>query len=289
VNWTNEEGCRFAPAMLASAAFAGVLSEQAALDTKDAAGLRLGDELANMGLECRAPLGGREIAAYVELHIEQGPILEAEQFDVGFVTIGQGHRWYDIQLKGFESHTGSTPMSHRKDALLGAAKLIEAVNGIGKNYAPEGVASVASLRVLPNSRNVIAGDVLLSVDVRHPVQAKLDAMDRDVREAYAACLQSTDLTGTISDVSNCPPVPFDKMVLEIIREEAAQLGLKGRDIVSGAGHDAFHLARVAPTAMIFTPCVGGISHNEAEDITKAWATDGANLLLHTALRLANEM
>jgi beta-ureidopropionase / N-carbamoyl-L-amino-acid hydrolase len=289
VNWTNEEGCRFAPAMLASAAFTGELSEQAVLDTRDAAGLRFGDELTRMGLDCSTPLGGRSIAAYVELHIEQGPILEAENLDVGFVTIGQGHRWYDILLNGFESHTGSTPMNHRRDALLGAAHLIEAVNVIGKNHAPEGVASVASMRVMPNSRNVIAGEVLLSIDVRHPVQARLDEMDRDVRAAYAACLKSAGLTGTIIDISNCPPVPFDSNVLDIIREEAGHLGLKGRDIVSGAGHDAFHLARIAPTAMIFTPCRDGISHNEAEDITQEWATNGANLLLRTVLRLANEI
>jgi beta-ureidopropionase / N-carbamoyl-L-amino-acid hydrolase len=288
VNWTNEEGCRFAPAMLASAAFAGVLSEQVALDKTDAEGMRLGDELAKMGLDCSAPLGGRTVGAYVELHIEQGPILEAENFDIGFVTIGQGHRWYDALFKGFESHTGSTPMSQRKDAMLGAAKFIEAVNSIGHRYAPQGVASVASVRVTPNSRNVIAGEALLSVDVRHPQQHQLDAMDQAIRVAFAECVKSADLDGTITDVSNCPPVPFDKKVLGIIREEAGHLGLKGRDIVSGAGHDAFHLARIAPTAMIFSPCRDGISHNEAEDITQEWAANGANLLLRTALRLANE-
>jgi beta-ureidopropionase / N-carbamoyl-L-amino-acid hydrolase len=289
VNWTNEEGCRFAPAMLASAAFTGVISAQAALDTRDADGIRFGDELAKMNLDCSSALGGRSIAAYVELHIEQGPILEAESYDIGFVAIGQGHRWYDVNIKGFESHTGSTPMSHRRDALLGAAKLIEAVNAIGRHYAPDGVASVASMRVLPNSRNVIAGEVLLSIDVRHPKQEMLDAMDKDVREAYVASLVAAGLEGTITDVSNCPPVPFDHNILGIIREEANHLGLKGRDIISGAGHDAFHLARVAPTAMIFTPCRDGISHNEAEDITQKWAANGANLLLRTVMRLANEI
>jgi beta-ureidopropionase / N-carbamoyl-L-amino-acid hydrolase len=288
VNWTNEEGCRFAPAMLASAAFAGVISEQTALDTKDADGMRFGDELAKMNLDCSTALGGRSIAAYVELHIEQGPILEAESYDVGFVSIGQGHRWYDVDIKGFESHTGSTPMNHRRDALVGAAKLIEAINAIGKSYAPEGVATVGSMRVLPNSRNVIAGNVLLSIDVRHPIQEKLDAMDRDVRVAYTACLADTGLSGTITDISNCPPVPFDPRILSVIREEAKHLGLKGRDMISGAGHDAFHLARIAPTAMIFTPCRDGISHNPAEDITQEWATHGANLLLRTVLRLADE-
>jgi beta-ureidopropionase / N-carbamoyl-L-amino-acid hydrolase len=287
VNWTNEEGCRFAPAMLASAAFAGVVSESEALDKRDAQGLRFGDELARMGLECSAPLGGREIAAYVELHIEQGPILEAEGHDVGFVTIGQGHRWYDAALTGFESHTGSTPMAGRRDALLGASHLIQAVHNIGTRYAPEGVATIASVQVVPNSRNVIAGQAMLAIDLRHPELDKLEAMDRELRTAFAQCVQETGLTGHLTDVSHCPPVPFDADILAVIREEAAHLGLKGRDIVSGAGHDAFHLAAMTPTAMIFTPCCDGISHNEAEEISLKWATDGANLLLRTALHLAN--
>ena len=297
VNWANEEGCRFTPAMLASAAFAGVIPEATVLDSCDADGLRYGDELAHMKLDQVRPLGGSTIAAYLELHIEQGPILEAEGFDVGFVTTGQGHRWYDVVIRGFESHAGSTPMPRRRDALLGAAELIQAINNIGHDFAPDGVATVGHVRVLPNSRNVIPGEVQLSVDIRHPDGKVLTQMDERVRACFAACLVSNGLVsndlvsngleGTITDVSNCPPVPFDGDILGVIRQEAAILGLKGRDIVSGAGHDAFHMARIAPTAMIFTPCHEGISHNEAESILPEWASAGANLLMRTALVLAD--
>ncbi|MFM9974201.1 MAG: Zn-dependent hydrolase [Beijerinckiaceae bacterium] len=287
VNWTNEEGCRFSPAMLASAAFAGVLSQQTVLETRDSNGLVFGDELARMDMACTTPLGGREIAAYLELHIEQGPILEAEGYDVGFVTAGQGHRWYDIRLSGFESHTGSTPMPGRRDALLGAAFLIQAVNKLGLAFSPLAVATVGQIQVMPNSRNVIPGEVLLAIDIRHPESAVLETMDAEVRRIFTECLAQQKLEGTITEISHCPPVPFDPSILDIIRAEAAALGLKGRNIVSGAGHDAFHLAKVTPSAMIFTPCRDGISHNEAEDILPHWANDGANLLLRSALVLAD--
>jgi beta-ureidopropionase / N-carbamoyl-L-amino-acid hydrolase len=287
VNWTNEEGCRFAPAMLASAVFAGVLREADALDTRDGLNLRLGDELSKMGQDCTAPVGERQIAAYLELHIEQGPILEAEGFDVGFVTTGQGHKWHDVVLRGFESHSGSTPMAGRRDALVAAACLVSAIHAIGLEFAPQGVATVGQVHVQPNSRNVIPGEVQLTVDIRHPLQGRLDEMDARVRAAVKHCTHENGIDGSITDISNCPPVPFDPAVLEIIRHEAAILGLKGRDIISGAGHDAFHMASIAPSAMIFTPCHGGISHNEAESILPLWATNGANLLLRSALELAD--
>jgi beta-ureidopropionase / N-carbamoyl-L-amino-acid hydrolase len=288
VNWTNEEGCRFSPAMLASAAFVGLISEKTVLESRDSNGALFADELTKMGMDCTTSLGNREIAAYLELHIEQGPILEAEGYDVGFVTAGQGHRWYDVKLTGFESHAGSTPMRGRRDALLGAAGLIQAVNTIGLNFAPLAVATVGQIHALPNSRNVIPSEVFLTIDIRHPDNAILEAMDAQVRQAFAECLIQHKLKGIMTDISICPPIPFAPSILDIIRTEAIALSLKGRDIVSGAGHDAFHLAKMTPTAMIFTPCKDGVSHNEAEDILPKWAFDGANLLLRSALILAGD-
>jgi beta-ureidopropionase / N-carbamoyl-L-amino-acid hydrolase len=287
VNWTNEEGCRFAPAMLASAAFAGLLDETTALDTRDAAGFRLGDELEKHGQNGDEAVGGRKIGAYLELHIEQGPILEAGGYDIGFVTSGQGLRWYDAIFRGFESHAGPTPMPVRRDALLGAARFIQKINEIGLAFPPAAVATVGEMQVMPNSRNVIPGEVKLSVDIRHPEAATLAAMDARVRETFAETLAASRLEGELVDISHSPAVPFDKDILAIIRAETTALGFTGRDIVSGAGHDAVHLARIVPAAMIFTPCKDGISHNEAEDILPEWAEAGANVLLRTALTLAD--
>ncbi|OYU48884.1 MAG: Zn-dependent hydrolase [Rhizobiales bacterium PAR1] len=287
VNWTNEEGCRFAPAMLASAVFAGLLDEKIALDTRDAAGFRLGDELDKHGQNGDEPVGGRKIGAYLELHIEQGPILEAGGYDIGFVTSGQGLRWYDAIFRGFESHAGPTPMPVRRDALLGAAHFIQKINEIGLAFPPSAVSTVGEMQVMPNSRNVIPGEVKLSVDIRHPEAETLAAMDAKVRQAFAETLVASRLEGELMDISHSPAVPFDKDILGIIRAETAALGFTGRDIVSGAGHDAVHIAKIVPSAMIFTPCKDGVSHNEAEDILPEWAEAGANVLLRTALTLAN--
>lgn len=286
VNWTNEEGCRFAPAMLASAGFAGVLSPDAVMETRDAAGTRFGDALSAIGIEPDAPLGGRKIAAYLELHIEQGPILEAEGADLGIVTGGQGLYWYDIEITGFESHAGSTPMPRRADALVAAARLIEAVQAIGLKAGPAGVATVGQMEVRPNSRNVIPGSVFLTVDLRHPDLATLSGMDQALRDAVAG-LGGERLAFSIREVAATAPMGFDPQLVAMLREEASRMGLKHRDIISGAGHDAFHIAKIAPAAMIFTPCREGISHNEAEHIEPEQAQDGANLLLRAALRLAD--
>lgn len=286
VNWTNEEGCRFAPAMLASAAFAGVLTAEAVLDTRDISGIRFGDAMEQIGIQPDTPLGGRPISAYLELHIEQGPILEAEGKALGIVTGGQGVYWYDVAIFGFESHAGSTPMARRADALVVAARLIETVRRIGAETVPPGVATVGQFEVKPNSRNVIPGEVRLTIDMRHPDLKVLQAMDQQLRDAVAA-LSEGRIRAELHQVAATPPVAFDSAMLAMLRQEADAMGLSHRDIISGAGHDAFHMAKIAPSAMIFTPCAGGISHNEAESIEPQQATDGANLLLRAALRLAD--
>jgi N-carbamoyl-L-amino-acid hydrolase len=287
VNWTNEEGCRFQPAMLASAVFAGLADHATTLDARDAQGVRLGDALSEIGLDASRPVGGKAVAAYLELHIEQGPILEAEGADLGFVVAGQGLRWYDVTVTGFESHAGSTPMPRRRDALLAALPIIEGIRDIAHAHAPAAVGTVGEMHLLPNSRNVIPGEVQFSVDIRHPESAVLAKMDEALRALVAKVAVETGLPIVLTDISHSEPIPFDAAILSIIREECTAMGLKGRDIVSGAGHDACNMARMVPSAMIFSPCKDGISHNEAEEITPAWAEAGANVLLRTALRLAN--
>lgn len=286
VNWTNEEGCRFTPVMLGSAVFAGVVPLERALAARDAQGLLLADELARMDLDCVEPMGSRPIAAYLELHIEQGPILEDEGYDLGFVTGGQGHRWFDINLRGFERHAGTTPMPVRRDALAGAAFLIGEAKRIGEQYAPDGVATVGCVDVRPNSRNVIPGEVFMTLDLRHPNGQSLADMNAAFMQSLESANGAYGLEGDIKCVSECAPVFFDARVLDAVRRASATLGLRGRDIISGAGHDAFHMASLAPTAMIFTPCCGGISHNESEDISPEWARNGANALLLAAIEIA---
>src|SRR5579863_2167297 len=286
VNWTNEEGSRFAPAMVSSGVFAGVFTKEFAYSRVDAEGKALGDELKRIGFNGKEPVGGRPVHAYFELHIEQGPILEDESIDVGVVTHGQGQRWYEIRLTGFESHAGSTPMPRRRDALLGAARIVELVNQIGLSKAPLAVSTVGMLNPYPNSRNVIPGEVFMTVDFRHPIDATLSEMDAALREGVEKITAATGLSADIKQVFYYAPVAFDEGCISAVRRAAGHLGLSHRDIVSGAGHDACYLSRVAPTSMIFTPCVDGVSHNESEDIKQEWATAGANVLMQAALEKA---
>eukprot|EP01037_Dinobryon_pediforme_P009541 gene9541-9617_t len=276
-NWTNEEGSRFAPAMVSSGVFAGAYTKEFAYARLDVEGKSLGDELERIGYKGTVPVGGRPIHAFFELHIEQGPILEAEHKDIGVVTHGQGQRWYEINLTGFESHAGSTPMPRRRDALLGAARIIELVNKIGLKFAPNAVATVGMLTPYPGSRNVIPGEVFMTVDFRHPDDDILKKMDQALKRGIKTICSKIGLTQETKQVFYYKPVAFNTECVAAVRRAADHFGYSHRDIVSGAGHDACYLAQVAPTSMIFTPCVDGISHNEAEDISVEWATAGANL------------
>jgi len=285
-NWTNEEGSRYAPAMISSGVFAGVYTKEFAYAREDAEKKKLGDELERIGFKGREPVGGRPIHAFFELHIEQGPILEDESIDVGVVTHGQGQRWYEIKLVGFESHAGSTPMPRRKDALLGAARIVELVNKIGLSKAPLGVSTVGMLNPYPNSRNVIPGEVFMTCEFRHPIDETLSDMDAQLKAGVEEICKKIGLTYDLKQVFYYAPVAFDEGCVAAVRRAAKHLGLTHRDIVSGAGHDACYIARVAPTSMVFTPCVDGVSHNEAEEISQEWATAGANVLMHAVLEKA---
>ncbi|KVM80863.1 Zn-dependent hydrolase [Burkholderia ubonensis] len=288
VIWTNEEGSRFAPAMVASGVFAGVFSLDYGLSRKDVDGKTIGDELARIGYAGDVPCGGRPLHAAFELHIEQGPILEAEQRTIGVVTDAQGQRWYEITLTGQEAHAGPTPMPRRRDALLGASRVVDLVNRIGLDHAPFACATVGMMQVFPNSRNVIPGRVFFTVDFRHPDDAVLAQMDAALRDGVARIAGGIGLDTQLEQIFYYKPVAFDVDCVTAVRAAADRFGYSHRDIVSGAGHDACYLAQVAPTSMVFVPCVDGISHNEIEDATPEWIEAGANVLLHAMLSRACE-
>lgn len=284
VIWTNEEGSRFAPAMVSSGVFAGVFSLDYGLSRADVDGKTMGEELARIGYAGDLPVGGRDIHAAFELHIEQGPILETEGITIGVVHAAQGQRWYEVVLTGQESHAGPTPMPRRRDALLGAAKVVQLVNAIGHKYAPYACATVGMLQVHPNSRNVIPGRVFFTVDIRHPEDAVLAQMDADLRAGIAAAAAEAAVdVSSLEQIFYYAPVAFDADCVAAVRAGAQKFGYSHRNIVSGAGHDACYLAKVAPTAMVFVPCIGGISHNEIEDATPEWIEAGCNVLLHAML------
>jgi len=289
VAWTNEEGSRFSPAMVGSGVFAGVFTLDAALTTRDnnAPALTLGTELERIGFAGRSPVAGREVRAYFEAHIEQGPILEAAGLPIGIVTGAQGQRWYEITVTGQEAHAGPTPMPRRRDALVGAARMIDAVNKIGHAHAPHACATVGFVQVSPNSRNTIPGHVFFTVDFRHPQDDVLSAMDHDLRAACAAAAATQTLEVAVNEFWYFPPTPFDPRLVGAVREATTAQGYPHQDIISGAGHDAVYMARIAPAAMIFVPCVGGISHNEIEDAKPEDLTAGCAVLLNAVLESAD--
>lgn len=285
--WTNEEGSRFAPAMVASGVFAGVFDLEYGLSRADLDGLTMGEELKRIGYDGEEEVGGRPIKAFFEAHIEQGPILENEDVTIGVVTDAQGQRWYEVTLTGQEAHAGPTPMPSRKDALLGAAKIIDHVNKIGLDNAPVACATVGLLNVFPNSRNVIPGEVFFTIDLRHPDDSVLSRMDHQLREVSKSVSGELGLEMKFEEIWYSPPVPFNKGCVDSVREAAKTAGLSHRDIVSGAGHDACYMARVAPTAMVFVPCENGISHNEAENAKPEHIEAGCNVLFQAVLNQAN--
>lgn len=288
VNWTNEEGARFAPAMLASGVWSGVFDTAFALSRADSQNVSFADALAAIGYQGTLPAKAFPLHACYELHIEQGPLLEAEQIDIGVVHAAMGQRWFDITLTGFSAHAGTTPMSLRQDALCGFAELALAVENIGQHSTEDGRATIGMVNVTPNSRNVVPGSVTCSVEFRHPDIAMLEEMEQALINALAR-LNARGLTFMAEKIFDYAPINFDALCLYRISCATQELGYSQRKMVSGAGHDACYINRVAPTAMIFIPCVKGISHNEAEKIYPAWSDKGANVLLHTMLSAANEI
>ena len=285
-NWTNEEGTRFAPAMMASGVFAGVLDQADVYGHKDAEGKRFGDELERIGWKGSEKVGDRKMKAFFELHIEQGPILEAEGIDIGVVTHGQGLSWTEVTITGKDAHTGSTPMPMRRNAGLGMARVLELVDEIAWSHKPDAVGAAGHIDVYPNSRNVIPGKVVFTVDFRSPQLAVIEDMEKRLRAGAQKICDEMGLEIAFEKVGGFDPVEFDHDCVKAIRDAAERLGYSHRNIVSGAGHDACWVNRVAPTAMVMCPCVGGLSHNEAEEISKEWSTAGAEVLFHAVVETA---
>lgn len=280
--WTNEEGSRFAPAMVASGVFAGLFTEEYGLSRADLDGKTIGEELKRIGYAGDQPVGGRPFRAFFEAHIEQGPILEAERKAIGVVQGIQGIRWFEVTVTGSESHAGTTPMNRRRDAMLGAARIVDAVNRIALDHPP-GVGTVGLLQVSPNSRNTIPGSVFFSVDLRHPSDEGLGKMKAALEAACGEICSALGLSHDCSEIWHSPALHYDPDCIAAVRRAAEECGYAHLDIVSGAGHDAGHICRVAPTAMIFVPCADGISHNEVESATPEDLAAGCNVLLRAML------
>jgi N-carbamoyl-L-amino-acid hydrolase len=286
INWTNEEGSRFAPAMMGSAAYVGDYTTDDILRRTDAAGTTVAQALDSIGYRGSETVGARKFSAFVELHIEQGPILEAEAKTIGVVERGQGIVWYDGQITGVESHAGTTPMPLRRDALAALAEVVLTVEKLAVDHGSNAVATIGEAVIANPSRNVIPGAVTFTVDCRSPSTETLEVFERDMQDAAAKIAARRNVAIDIKRIWSKLPTLFDTRIVDAIEAASRDLGYGNRRITSGAGHDACNLASVVPSAMIFVPCKDGLSHNELEDATQADCTAGANVLLHTVLALA---
>ena len=284
--WTNEEGSRFVPVMMGSGVFASAFTLEHALAQRDAQGVSVAEALQSIGYAGPAGPVAHPVGAYFEAHIEQGPVLENNERVIGVVQAALGQRWYDVTIQGMEAHAGPTPMDLRKDALLAASDLIATVNRIAMERLPHARGTVGQLEVYPNSRNVIPGNVKMSVDLRAPDDATLTSMDADLRRLCAEIATARNVDIAVEQVVYFAPQPFTPSLVEAVRSNAQALGYSAMDVVSGAGHDAVYVARLAPAAMIFVPCADGISHNEIEDAEPAHLEAGCNVLLRAMLDTA---
>ena len=288
VVWTNEEGCRFPPAMTGSAVFSGQHQLKEALNIKDPEGLKLGDELKRINYNGKTKCAPKPIGGFIEIHIEQGPILEMENKNIGIVAGAQAQKWYEVEIIGMEAHAGPTPMNIRKDALIGASKIVLLVNSIGNKFQPGGCATCGVIEIKSPSRNVIPGQCFLTIDFRHPDDEILKKMNEILKKEIKNISNETNLIINIKQILELKSNIFDKKINKIIKNVTNKLGYSSREIVSGAGHDAVNINYIAPTSMIFIPCIDGISHNESENVLKDDVTRGAEVLLHSIIELADK-
>jgi N-carbamoyl-L-amino-acid hydrolase len=287
VVWTNEEGSRFAPAMISSGVYAGLFDKQFAWSRTDNKGISLVDELKRTEYFGDQPCGEHAIGVLLEAHIEQGPILENNNNQIGVVIGGQGQRWFDVTIKGQDSHAGSTPMPGRRDALVASAEVITMIHNLAHDHAPYGVGTVGEMIIKPNSRNTIPGEVFFSVDMRNPDDGVLEIMAETFRQNSEACAARHQVALEIDEIWHNPPVKFDQKCIDAVTNAATTLKYSHQQIVSGAGHDACQICRVAPTSMIFVPCAGGLSHNEQESAKPEDLEAGCNVLLQAMIKLAS--
>jgi N-carbamoyl-L-amino-acid hydrolase len=287
VNWTDEEGSRFGHSLMGSGVWSGVYPLDKVYALTDLDGVTVRSALDGIGYHGEQPAAAFPADAYFELHIEQGPILEREEKRIGIVTGAQAQVWYDAVTIGQDSHAGTTPPSTRKDALVAAARIIDLVDRMMRARGEDGRGTVGQLVVLPNSRNVVPGEVRFSVEFRHPSDAEVDRLDAEFPPAAEAIARDCDVALRLTTLFKIPAQPFDPVCVDLVRQGAARLGYSAREIVSGAGHDAVYVARHVPTAMIFTPCKDGLSHNEAESIQPEEAEAGCQVLFEAVLARAN--
>jgi N-carbamoyl-L-amino-acid hydrolase len=289
INWTDEEGSRFGHSLMGSGVWAGVYAQDKAYGLTDVEGMTVAGALDQIGYRGAEPATAFPADAYFELHIEQGPILEREARQIGIVTGAQAQVWYDAVVTGQDSHAGTTPPSARKDALVGAARIIDLVDRTMRAYGEDGRGTVGQLLVSPNSRNVIPGEVRFSVEFRHPDTAEVDRLDATFPAAASRVAEACGVTLALTQLFRIPAQPFDPACIDLVRQGAVRAGCSTREIVSGAGHDAVYVARHVPTAMIFTPCKDGLSHNEAESIEPAEAEAGCQVLFEAVVARANRV
>jgi N-carbamoyl-L-amino-acid hydrolase len=287
VNWTDEEGSRFGHSLMGSGVWAGIYTQDKAYGLKDVDGVTVSDALDAIGYKGEHPAKPFPADAYFELHIEQGPILEREGRQVGIVTGAQAQVWYDAVVTGRDSHAGTTPPSLRRDALVAAARVITLVDSLMRARGEDGRGTVGFLQVLPASRNVVPGEVRFSVEFRHPLDAEIDGLAATFPAEAARLVAETGCRLDLTELFRIPAQPFDPSCVELVRQATQRLGLSAREIISGAGHDAVYVARSVPTAMIFTPCKDGLSHNEAESILPEEAEAGCQVLFEAVVARAN--
>ena len=287
VVWTNEEGARFAPAMVGSGVWAGEMQRDDVYAIEDKAGKRFREELERIGYLGDLPAKPRPIRAAFEAHIEQGPILEAEALQIGILTGVQGARWYDLTIEGQPVHAGPTPMEVRRDPFMGVLSILNYCYELAAQCAPWGRATFGDIKAEPGSRNTVPERLVVNIDLRHPDPAVLDEMDRLFRDFVDETCEEKGLLGRVEEIWHMPVTEFDPDCVDAIRSATAELGYSSMEMVSGAGHDALYLAKVAPTSMIFVPCKDGVSHNEAEDAKLEDLEAGCNVLLHAMLKMAN--
>ena len=287
VCWTNEEGARFQPPMMCSGAFAGVHDVDWVLACRDDDGFVFGEELARIGYDGDVAVGGRDIDAYFELHIEQGPELEATGTPLGIVTGGYFTRGMVIDIQGENAHSGPTPMDKRRNALVGAAMMIVAANDIGWQRHPPGKSTSSRIKVWPNKPGILPDYAQVTVDFRHPDKSTTLAMEADMRRAIDECCARANVSAEVVQTWEFGNEVFDESCIALVRQAAEELHIDYREILSQAGHDAYHMTRIAPTALMFSPCKDGISHNENEHIELEYTVPAVNVLLHAVLARAN--